>query len=221
MIKICGFPVSNYFNKTRLVLLEKGIAHEQDLTIAPSQSPEILARSPMGKIPFLETEHGVLCESQIIAEYLEDRFPEKPLYPADPFARAKVREMIQVLELHVELAVRRVLGALFGATVSDETKNETRREVQKGLRAFTQLAKFGPYLAGSEFSMADCVAAVHFPMISLVSRMALGEDVLASVPQMGDYMKLIGERPAVQQIWAERDAAFQQMMAARAAKSAS
>ena len=76
-----------------------------------------------------------------------------------------MRELIQVLELHVELAVRRVLGALFGATVSEETKNETRREVQKGLRAFTQLAKFGPYLAGSEFGMADCVAAVHFPMI--------------------------------------------------------
>ena len=84
MIKICGFPVSNYFNKTRLVLLEKGIAHEQDLTIAPSQSPEILARSPMGKIPFLETEHGVLCESQIIAEYLEDRFPRSRFIPPIP-----------------------------------------------------------------------------------------------------------------------------------------
>lgn len=221
MIKICGFPISNYFNKTRLVLLEKGIEHQQDLTVAPSQSPEILARSPMGKIPFLETEHGVLCESQIICDYLEERFPEKPLYPADPYQRAKVRELIQVLELHVELVVRRVLGALFGAPVSDETKNEVRRDLQKGLRAFLHLAKFDPYLAGSEFGLADCVAAVHFPMISVVSRMALGEDVLASIPQLEAYLKLIGERPSVQKIYAERDAAFAQVMAARAAKSAS
>jgi glutathione S-transferase len=219
MIKICGFPVSNYFNKTRLVLLEKGVEHEQDLTVAPAQSPELLARSPMGKIPFLETEHGVLCESQIISEYLEDRFPEKPLYPADPYQRAKVRELIQVLELHVELVVRRLLGVLFGAPVSEETKNEVRRDLQKGLRAFLHLAKFGPYLAGAEFGLSDCAAAVHFPMISLVSRMALGEDVLASIPQVEPYMKLIGERASVQKIYAERDAAFQQIMAARAAKA--
>lgn len=219
MIKICGFPISNYFNKTRLVLLEKGVEHEQDLTVAPAQSPELLARSPMGKIPFLETEHGVLCESQIICEYLEDRFPEKPLYPADPYQRAKVRELIQVLELHVELVVRRLLGVLFGAPVSEETKTEVRRDLQKGLRAFQHLAKFGPYLAGAEFGLADCAAAVHFPLISLVSRMALGEDVLASIPQVEAYMKLIGERPSVQKIYAERDAAFQQIMAARAAKA--
>ncbi len=219
MIKICGFPVSNYFNKTRLVLMEKGIEHQQDLTVAPNQSAELLARSPMGKIPFLETENGVLCESQIICEYLEERFPEKPLYPADPFERAKVRELIQVLELHVELVVRRVLGALFGAPVAEETKNEVRRDLQKGLRAFLHLAKFGPYLAGSEFGMADCAAAVHFPMISVVSRLALGEDVLASIPQVEPYMKLIGARESVQKIYAQRDAAFQQMMAARAAKS--
>jgi glutathione S-transferase len=216
MIKICGFPVSNYFNKTRLVLLEKGIAHEQDLTIAPSQSPEILARSPMGKIPFLETEHGLICESQVICEYLEDRFPEKSLYPADPYARAKVRELIQVLELHIELVARRLLGAaLFGASASDETKAEVKRDLDKGLRAFTHLAKFSPYLAGNEFTLADCCAAVHFPLISLVTKIIYGEDILVGIPQVEGYMKLLGERPTVQKIWAERDATFQAVMASR------
>ena len=86
MIKLCGFPLSNYFNKVRLTLLEKEVPHEVDGTAFPSQEPAFLARTPMGKVPFLETEHGLLCESQVICEYIEDRFPEKPLLPSDPLS---------------------------------------------------------------------------------------------------------------------------------------
>jgi len=111
MITICGFPISNYYNKVRLAAAEMGIEYKDDASVFPSQDAALLARSPMGKIPFLETEHGLICESQVICEYLADRFPEKSLYPADAFARAKVRELIQVLELHLELVARRLLGA--------------------------------------------------------------------------------------------------------------
>ena len=216
MITICGFAISNYYNKVRLAAAEKGVEYNDDSKVFPSQDAALLARSPLGKIPFLETENGLICESQVICEYLEDRYPEKPLYPADPYARAKVRELIQVLELHVELVSRRLLGAaVFGGSVSDETKAEVKRDLDKGIRAFTHLAKFGPYLAGSEFTLADCCAAVHFPLISLVTKTIYGEDILASIPQVADYMKLVGERPTVQKIWAERDATFKAVMASR------
>ncbi|MBL9003677.1 MAG: glutathione S-transferase [Myxococcales bacterium] len=216
MITICGFPISNYYNKVRLAAAEKGIEYKDDASVFPSQDAALLARSPMGKIPFLETEHGLICESQVICEYLEDRFPEKSLYPADPYARAKVRELIQVLELHIELVARRLLGAaLFGASASDETKAEVKRDLDKGLRAVTHLAKFSPYLAGNEFTLADCCAAVHFPLISLVTKIIYGEDILVGIPQVEGYMKLLGERPTVQKIWAERDATFQAVMASR------
>jgi glutathione S-transferase len=58
MLKLCGFRISNYHNKVRLVLLEKGIEHEEDASCTPKQSEEYLARSPMGKVPFLEVEDG-------------------------------------------------------------------------------------------------------------------------------------------------------------------
>jgi len=220
MITICGFPISNYYNKVRLAAAEMGIEYKDDAAVMPSQDAALLARSPMGKIPFLETEQGLICESQVICEYLAERFPEKSLYPADAFARAKVRELIQVLELHIELVSRRLLGAaLFGGSASDETKAEVKRDLDKGLRAFAHLAKFGPYLAGSEFTLADCCAAVHFPLISMVTKIIYGQDLLASLPQVEDYMKRLGERPAVQKIWAERDATFQAIMAARKKQS--
>ena len=63
-IKLCGFRISNYHNKVRLVLLEKGIAHVEDAHVMPSQKPEFLARSPLGKVPFLERSEEHTSELQ-------------------------------------------------------------------------------------------------------------------------------------------------------------
>jgi len=209
-MKLCGFRISNYHNKVRLVLLEKGVPHEEDTTCWPSQSPEFLARSPMGKAPFLETEHGLLCESAVLCEYIEDAYPQTPLMPKDAFARAKVREIIQVLELHVELSIRKTFGAVFfGGTLSDETKAQIKAEVQKGLRAFAHLAKWNPYLVGNEFTLADCAAAIHLPLLATASKMAFGENLLTTIPETEAYLDMIGKRPHVAQVWADRDKAFQ------------
>lgn len=208
-MKLCGFRVSNYHNKVRLVLLEKGIDHEEDPTCFPSQKPEFLQRSPMGKAPFLETPHGTICESAVICEYLEDMYPEKPLMPKDPYARAKVREILQVFDLNVELVIRRTFGAVFfGGSMTDEAKAEVRKDLSKGIRAFNQLAKFDPYVAGSEFTLADCSLAIHLPVISMASRAAFGEDALTEIPQAADYLAMIAKRPAVAQVYADRDEAF-------------
>lgn len=107
MINLCGIGLSNYYNKIKLIMLEKGIAFTEE-AVRPSQDEALLKRSPLGKIPFIETEHGNLSESQVILEYLEETYPEIPLYPADSFDRAKCRELIQHLELNVEAHARRL-----------------------------------------------------------------------------------------------------------------
>lgn len=212
-MKLCGFRLSNYHNKVRLALMEKGIEHEEDQTCFPSQKPEFLERSPMGKAPFLETPHGLLCESAVICEYIEDAYPEKPLLPRDPYARAKVRELIQVYELNVELVIRRTFGAVFfGGSMTDEAKAEVRKDLAKGIRAFNHLAKFDPYAAGSEFTLADCALAIHLPILAMAGRMAFGEDVLAEIPKAAAYLEMIAKRPAVAEVYVGRDAAFAAFM---------
>ena len=67
MIKLCGFPVSNYYNKVKLALLEKGIAFEEE-KLFPSKSEGFLARSPMGKVPFVEIDGQRIAESQVLLE---------------------------------------------------------------------------------------------------------------------------------------------------------
>jgi glutathione S-transferase len=209
MIKLCGFGVSNYYNKVRLVLMEKEIPFTEEL-VFPGQEKSFLDRSPLGKIPFIETEHGCLSESQVILEYLEDTHPNKPLYSSNAFERAKCREIITHLELNVELQARRLYGeAFFGATASKETKDEVRKALETGLTGVARLAKFSPYLCGSTFTAADCAAWAHFFMVGIATEKVLGENaVLKYIPNAADYVANLEKRPQVAKAAADRGAAL-------------
>jgi glutathione S-transferase len=212
MLKLCGFAASNYYNKVKFVLLEKGVEFEEEL-VWLDRTPELLARSPLGKVPFLETENGRLCESQVIVDYIESAYPQKPLMPADPFAAAKVRELITFIELHLELVARELYAeAFFGGKVSDEIKERTQKLLKRNVEGFAKLAKFSPHLAGAEFTMADCAGMVHLPLVSMASKIIYGEDVLAALP-VRDYVKMLGERPVAQRINADRKTNQEAMMA--------
>ena len=213
MLKLCGFHVSNYHNKVRIALLEKGIPFEEDATVHPSQKDEYLALSPMGKVPYLQLDGVRLCESEVMLEYLEDAYPQKPLLPKDPLARAKVRELVTVMELHMELVARRLYGGLFGQPTPEGTKQSVEKDLPKGIRAFKSLAKFDPYLAGNELTLADCAAAVHLPLISLATKFAYGRDALDEIPQVKAYLKMLGERPAFAKVNADRRAATEAVKA--------
>ncbi len=208
MLKLCGFHISNYFNKARIAMLEKGVPFELDPTCKPSQQEDFLARTPMGKVPFLEVDGAHLAESQVICEYLEDAYPQKPLYPRDPLARARVRELITLIELHIELVARRLYREVFfGGKVSDELKQSVEKDLMKGVRALRARAKFDPYIAGDELTLADCAAFVHLPLVSLATKLAYGRDVLESMPQVKPYLKMLGERPAFRTVNEDRKAA--------------
>jgi glutathione S-transferase len=210
MLKLCGFHISNYHNKVRLALLEKGVPFEEDSSCSPSQKDDFIARSPLGKVPFLELDDGRrLAESEVIAEYLEDTYPQKPLLPKDPFERAKVRELVTVMELHLELVARRLYPEVFfkRGPVSDETRQAVQKDLAKGLRALKALVKFDPYIAGKALTIADCAAFVHLPLVSLATKHGLGRDVLEEIAQVKPYLKMLGERPAFRKVNEDRKAA--------------
>jgi glutathione S-transferase len=209
MLKLCGFRISNYHNKIRLALLEKGVPFEEDASCKPSQNDAFVARSPMGKVPFLELDGGRrLAESEVIGEYLEEAYPQKPLLPKDPFERAKVREVLKVLELHVELVARRLYGdVFFKRPATEEMKTSVAKDLAKGVRALKQLVRFDPYIAGRELTLADCAAFTHLPLVSLVGKHAFQRDFLDEIPQVKPYLKMLGERPAFKQVNDDRKAA--------------
>ena len=219
MLKLCGMHLSNYHNKVRIALLEKGVPFEEDAGCTPSQKEDVLARSPLGKVPWLELDDGRrLVESQVIAEYLEDAYPEKPLLPRDPFERAKVREIIVFIEWYAEMVARRLYGqAFFGkGPVSDGAKQAVETELMRGLKALKGLAKFSPFIAGKDLTLADCAAFVHLPLVSLATKLVYGRDFVEEVPQAKVYIKMLGERPAFARVNEDRKAASARLSATRA-----
>ncbi len=217
MLTLCGFAFSNYYNKVKIVLLEKGIEFQEELVTAPVKDAAHLAESPMGKVPFLRTPHGTLSESQVIVDYLEAAYPATPLVPADAFAAAKVRELCTYLDMHIELAARDLYGmAFFGApALSDGVQTRIRKQLDKSLPAFKSLAKFSPFVAGDALTLADCSAFSALPAAAMATKAVFGTDLIEAhgIDHKG-YIKLLGERASVQRVNADRKA-FQAAMAAK------
>ncbi|HEY1393739.1 MAG TPA: glutathione S-transferase [Methylibium sp.] len=209
MLKLYGFPLSNYHNKVKLALLEKGVPFEE-VTIDKVSREDWLAHSPLGKVPYIENEQGAaLCESQAIIEYIEARWPTPALLPADPWAAAKLRELNLFLELHLELVARQLYGpAFFGLPPLPEKFTErVRAQLEKNIAAFKRLAKFAPYVGGDSFTMADCSAYCHLPLVAMASRATYGVDLLAAADvDWKSYVKLIDSRSTAQKVAAERKA---------------
>jgi glutathione S-transferase len=210
MLKLCGFAASNYHNKVKFALLEKGVPFEEEIAwVGETDS----AASPLGKVPYLKTENGVMCESAVMLEYIEQRYPQNPLLPADPFAASKVRELALFLDLHLELVARNLYPeAFFGGKVSDSVKEKVGAQLEKNVAAFAKLVKFAPFVAGDTLSLADCAAVTHLPLVSSATKIIYGKDVLADLPAR-DYLKMMGERPHMQTINADRKANLALMMA--------
>ena len=209
MLTLCGFAASNYYNKVKFALLEKGVPFEEELAWVGKTDP---AASPLGKVPYIKTEGGALCESGVIMEYIEQQYPQHPLLPADPFAAAKVRELVTFVELHLELVARNLYPqAFFGGKISDSMKEKVGAQLEKNVAAFAQLAKFSPFLAGDQLTLADCAAVVHLPLVSGASKLIYGRDFLADLP-VRDYIKRMNERPTMQQVNADRKANTELML---------
>ena len=113
MVKLHGVSISNYFSSAKAAFLEKKVPFEE-VTIFPSQNETVLAVSRMGKVPWIEVDGEILTETNVIYDYLEDINPEPRLYPIDPWKRAKVKELIRVIELYFDTPARRQYrGSLF------------------------------------------------------------------------------------------------------------
>ncbi|MDQ2734990.1 MAG: glutathione S-transferase [Pseudomonadota bacterium] len=208
MLVLCGSAISNYYNKVKMALLEKGAPFSEEYVGTGGGSEEVLGASPLAKIPFIRTDQGALCESQAILEYIEAAHPLPPLLPADPFEAAKVRELIAFVDLHLELVARDLYPkAFFGGQVSEGSAARVRRTLEKNIAAFKRLARFDPYVAGATFTQADCAAWNSLPLVSMATRSVYGEDLLAAAGiDWKAYVRYVGERPSAQKVAADRKA---------------
>lgn len=182
MLKLCGFRISNYHNKVRIALLEKGIEHEEDSGARPSQSEEFLARSPLVKVPFLELDGGRRLSEGARANPLPRG--ARRACGAAPLRPGVLRQ------------------AAFGKRQA--VRGARARQGLAGLEAPREIQ---PFIAGPEITLADCAAFCHLPLVSLATKAAYGRDFLEDLPQVKPYVAMLKQRPAFARVDEDRKAA--------------
>ena len=200
MLKLHGFALSNYYNMIKLALLEKGFEFEE-VYARPSQEDNVLAISPMGKIPYLEADEGFLSESSAILEFLEDINAAIRMFPQDPYQRAKARELINVFEMYVDNAMRPLVAVLLGRKERDFSLDEgIRAEVGRGLAAVQRLAKFDPYMLGEDFGYVDIFAYYCLRLARKLAEQFYQWDILSEVQGMPEWYERVASRNLTKEV---------------------
>ena len=215
MLKLYGFAVSNYYNMVKLALLEKGVPFEEVNVLGQTQEPEFKRISPRGKVPCLGTAEGSISETSVILEYIEETQPGVCLLPEDAFARAQVRALMREIELYIELPARACYPEVFfGGKVDPAIKQKAREELFAGIDALKRHARFAPYVAGEQLSLADLYFLYSVDLAVVVAGKLFETDLLADWPQARALFERLNGNAHVQAI----EAAKKQEMAAFLAK---
>jgi len=170
-----------YCARVRIVLAEKQLEHETVVVDLDDRPAWIYEKNPLGRVPVLEEDAFVLPESAVIMEYLEERFPEPALWPADPAARAAGRLLVERFDQlsRPYYALRRGDG-------------DARDRLGDELSKLDGLLAGQAFLTGREFGIAD---AAYLPWILRAETM-LGVD-LDQYAALAEWAARAGERPSV------------------------
>lgn len=170
-----------YCARVRIVLAEKGLEHETVVVDLDDRPAWIYEKNPLGRVPVLEEEAFVLPESAVINEYLEERYPEPPLWPADPADRAAGRLLVERFD--------RLSRPYYALRRGDE---DARARLGEELAKLDATLTGRPFLTGREFGLAD---AAYLPWILRSETMLSVE--LDPYPALAEWLARTGERASV------------------------
>lgn len=170
-VTVFGAAYSVYVRSVRLALEEKQVKYrlaEVDVFAAAGAPPEHLVRQPFGRIPAFEHGDFSLYETSAIVRYIDEVFPGPPLQPSDAHARARMNQVISILDSYAyrtlvwDLFVERVAAPARGRSSNEATISAALPRAETCLRALADLAVGQEWLAGAELTLADLHAAPMF-----------------------------------------------------------
>lgn len=94
-VRLYGMRFCPFTQRVRIVLNAKNIPHDIVYINLKKQPTWYFKFHPDGKVPVLDTGDEVMLESLDIADYLDEKFPDPPLYPSDPELKSRDKEFIQ------------------------------------------------------------------------------------------------------------------------------
>jgi glutathione S-transferase len=199
MIKLYDFKSSPNCQRVKVVLAEKNLPYEIvpiDLRKQEQKTPEYLKLNPYGKVPVLVDDGTVLYESCIINEYLNEKYPNPPLMPADFGKRAKARILTDygLVNLDEPYKKLRVEVTRDPKEQNQQVIDTAKSELRKLLQRLEDELGDQPYLVG-DFSLVDADLLPRFTRLE-------GFGVLPdpSLPRLGKYLQRMKERPSVKAV---------------------
>lgn len=212
-LRLLGYPVSNYVNIVRAALLEKELPFEF-VTTRASQDARFREISPLGKIPVLDTGEGCLSETVAILDYLDDAFPDLPLRPDAPFARARARQTINIVQLYVEAQVRQLfVGVFMGGTNPPTAEAAVRAMLDRATAALSQLLVAKPFLLGNRPGQADLFAYYNLDIAERVTRFTYSRSILDEIGGLDDWLAAMRARSSTRLVTAEFETSFRAYLA--------
>ena len=144
-------PRDHYSHRVRMVLCEKGVSVDI-VDVDPDDRPDELRQiNPYNTLPTLLDRDLVLYQSNVIMEYLDERFPHPPLLPVYPVARAQSKLLMHRIEKDWSSAVDLLM--------SGSGKDKTRNELRESLAGIAPIFDDRKFFMNEEFSLVDCCVA--------------------------------------------------------------
>lgn len=161
-------PVSSYSAKVRIVLAVKGVAFDEVAPPGGYRSADYRAIVPMGTLPAIRIKDWVLSESEVINEYLEERYPEPAMLPADLQLRARVRFLCRFHDLYLEPKVRALFAHVKPAQRDAQQVAALRADIGARIAQLASWVQPQPWLLTPTISLADCGPLVNLPLAGMV-----------------------------------------------------
>ncbi len=217
-MKLYNAMLSPFAARCRMQIYAKGLEVEIAEAWGDFSKDDLAAINPMCKIPVFEDGGFQLPESETICEYLEDRFPEPSLRPANHEARARMRLLSRLTDFYVFESLSPLFGHLSRKTRDQAVVDRQLAALDRGMRAVEHYLPEHGYAAGPALSLADC--SMVPTLLFIVSYLPyFGLDVpLQSYPRLQAYWSRIEQNePAARVIGEIRDAMKAKAAALKAA----
>lgn len=197
-MKLYNMNLSNFATKCRIAIYDKSAP----IKIVPvpnndSKSPEYLKINPLGKVPALDADGVMIAESEVINEYIEDKFPSPPLLPKSPEGRAQVRAFTRFHDLYLEPPLRALFGQMNPKTRDDKIVNEKLSDVNNRLDQLEKMLATSGFAWGADFTLADCaLVPTIFFAVNLLGMFG-AKPPLEGRPKLGAWWAHVQTRPSV------------------------
>ncbi len=190
-------PRDHYSHRVRIVLAEKGVTVDI-VDVDDNNKPEDLASlNPYNEVPTLVDRELTLFQSNVIMEYLDERFPHPPLLPVYPVARAQSRLLIHRIErdwcVHVD--------AIAAGVEKEAELNKRRKELRDGLTSIAPLFNEKPFFMNDEFTLVDCTIA---PILWRLASLGIELPAKQCKPLL-DYAERVFKRDSFQASLSEQE----------------